>query len=189
MLEDSIVKKTIAVLKKYFHVYLEVWSCDKTNRIDAVIQCRESGVYFGIEFKHNDKKTGKDLGALILQVRRYNTTKFSKCNDIIPIFIAPPISVEMFICPEESIISEGHIYYRDRHSLEHEHHTVNGMLGSLGMGEIRNIRYSRGNYFIFSYSNKVIWTSKKDYHTQKPKGLHQENYHKLITKIRNGNYI
>lgn len=189
MLEDKIVNKTIVVLNRYFHINQEVWSCDKTARIDAVIKCRESGVIFGVEFKHNEKKTGKDIGALILQVIRYSKLKFDNCQNIIPIFIAPPISVDVLICPDDSLLIDGSIYYRDRHGLNHEHHTVNGMLGSLGMGEIRNIQDSKGNYFIFSFSNQVIWSSKKDYFTKKARGLHRENYDKLIKRICDGNYI
>lgn len=98
----------------------------------------------------------------------------------IPIFIAPPISYDVLICPEEKIVVGKKEYFRDRHPKDCSHHTMNGILGSLGIGELRK---RNKKHFYFSFSNKVIWTNDYDFYSKLVHGLHEKNYNDLILKI------
>ena len=174
--EAVFVDKLIHSLNRYFKVERECWSDCKQGRIDLIVTTKE-GYKFGIECKRNDNKRGEEIGEFIKQAMRYKEYFFNGTK--IPIFIAPPISYNYFIMNQYSKEIDNELWHKDRHNELHEHHTVNGFLGALGIGEIRR----NGNYFTFSFSNKIIWSSQKDYHTKVEKGTHNENYNKLLGKL------
>ena len=175
--EQQYVDKVTNQLKKYFTVIPEVWSDCKNGRIDLIITTLE-GQSFGIECKRPDSKRGEEMGEFIKQAIRYSDYKFN--GKRIPIFIAPALSYNYFVLNNEEKIIESVKWHKDRHDENHEHHSVNGFLGSMNVGEIRR----SGNLFFFlSFSNKIIWTSQLGYKTGKAKGLHEENYKKLLIKL------
>jgi hypothetical protein len=108
----------------------------------------------------------------------------------IPIFICPALSYNYFILNEfeqslnvkSNLIQQrkndfSHLlHHQDRHSKYHKHHTFNGLLGGFNIGEVRR-NFDRS--FYFSLSNKIIFSTEKDWQTQNIKGLHIENYSKL----------
>ena len=192
--EIEIKNKVVEILSKYFFVYEEITSQCGKSRIDLIVVCRRSSAKFGIELKKIDKKTGSDIGDLIIQARRYSISKFrvntNDKHERIPIFIYPPISHHVLMCPDKMLLHEGEKYFKDRHSEDNDHHTANGMLGKLGIGELRKIKFWRP-YFAFIYSNFIIWSTKPkfDYINYRSipngdiHGLHEENYKRLIKSI------
>lgn len=174
--ESQFVDKLVVNLNKYFKVEREVWSDCKNGRIDLVISLPD-GCRFGVECKCNDKKRGEEIGEFVKQAIRYKDYKFNGVK--IPIFIAPPLSYNYFLMNEFTKDIDGEKWHKDRHLETHEHHTVNGFLGSFGVGEIRRCN----SFFFLSFSNKIIWSSQKEYKTNIAKGLHKENYAKLLIKL------
>lgn len=181
MKECDVSKQTLCVLSKYFNIRTEVTDITRANRIDVIASCKETNTMFGIEFKHTDKKRGEDIGNLINQCIRYSKTKFYQSGDYltIPIFIAPPLSYDILVMNEKSIIFEGQEYIKDRHDKSNNHHTVNGMLGAFNVGELRNF----GRYFAFIFSNKIIWSNRKYWGMNNIEGLHEKNYNNLMKKL------
>lgn len=175
-LEEVFVNKLVGNLNKYFKVEKEVWSDCRQGRIDLVITTDE-GYRFGVECKQNNDKRGEEIGEFIKQAIRYKDYKFNGVR--IPIFIAPPLSYNYFIMNQQEQILEGKKWHKDRHIETHEHHTVNGFLGSFGVGEIRKCN----SFFFLSFSNKIIWSSQKQYNTGIARGTHEANYQKLLLKL------
>lgn len=184
--ECEVSQKIVRVLSGYFFMKPEVWSKCGKNRIDFIMTCKKSLASFGLEVKKIDKKRGNDIGELILQAQRYVKSEF-KINGVykrVPIFIAPPISYDILMCPDELLIHDGHEFFKDRHHHDHKHHTVNGMLGALEIGEVRTIKNDKfERYFNLTFSNQIIWTSKKQWGSNEIRGLHQDNYDKLLKKL------
>lgn len=185
MTENEVYERTVQQLQKHFFIYPEHWSVDGKSRIDIIIKDKITDVLFGIELKRIDYKRGEDGGKLLKQAMRYATSDFKVDDKIqkIPIFIAPPLSHNMFICPNGSIEHENRLYYKDRHQEHNPHHTANGFIGVFNVGEIRTIKESNRCYYIFTTSNQIIWTSKLQYNKIEPVGLHKVNYEKLMAKI------
>lgn len=175
-LENDYVNKVVSVLRKYFTIQREVKTDCKTGRIDLIVTT-PTGENFGIECKRADEKKGEHIGRFIKQACRYSENTFKGVK--IPIFIAPALSYNYFIMNSETVKIGDEFWHKDRHDEKHLHHTINGLLGSMGVGEIRKSE----DFFYFSFSNQVIWTSKKEYKSEKIIGLHEANYKALIKKI------
>lgn len=188
MLEALYTQKVKAELSKYFEMNPEVWDYTMKSRIDYVATCKESGAAFGIEVKKTDYKRGEDIGNLIKQAMRYSQCEFPIKDGSytkIPIFIVPQLSYDILHWQDETIIVDGNAYHSDRHNREHDHHGVNGILGALGIGEIRTFKAcgNRKASFEFKFSNKTIWSSRPSFNGGLVRGLNKVNYDYLISKL------
>ena len=178
--EKEFVDKLELVFNKYFTVNREVRSKSGKDRIDIIV-ITDNGEAFGIECKRPNKKKGAEMFKYVEQAIRYKDAEFPIKGEYkrIPIFIAPPLSYNYFILNEETQVIDGIEWHKDRHNKDHDHHSMNGFLGGLGIGEVR----VQGADFHFSFSNKFIWKSEKRYNPNSPKGLHKVNYDKLLKKL------
>lgn len=190
MTEKEFSLKVVNKLSTYFDSTSEVWSECGKYRIDYVLTHKKTKKPFGIEFKRFERKRGEEIGEYILQAQRYSNTKFKTVNGYskMPIMICPPLSYNYLICREgEPIIANNEYgvqaeYYKDRHPKNFEHHTVNGILGAFGVGEIRT-ELVRGTQFLrFILSNRILWSESKvglsyDLYSD---GLHIKNYEKSL---------
>lgn len=184
-LEKEFVKKLIPHFEKYFLIKQECWSECKKYRIDIILQIPDKNIFFGIECKIPNKKRGEEIGKFVKQAENYSNLKFDVLKNSstflkIPIFICPSLSYDYFILNEnQRIIIDStvklnqwiginNLWHQDRHNRFCEHHTFNGFLGCFNIGEVRKLN---NKDFIFSFSNKIIFSSLK--------GLHFENYNKL----------
>lgn len=189
MTEKTLQNKIAARLKQWFRVKKEVTTTCGTGRIDLVVTCNDTGVRFGIELKKDDKKRGHDIGLLIKQASRYAESKFiidDYCGKI-PVFVYPAISYDYMICPEEKKIINGVEYFRDRHSKDSVHHTMQGIIGVWNIGELRVFPYDDKNYIRFVFNNKQIWSNQPQYQSTSICGLHEVNYQDLIIRINDNN--
>ncbi len=192
-MEAELVSKVVPHLAPYFNIFFEEWSECRRYRIDAILIEKTTGEYFGIEFKDFRKKRGEEMGSHILQSIRYSLARFSINGEFkrVPILICPPLSYNNLIMVEESTIIDGKEYFKDRHPRDSEHHSVNGLLGSLNVGEVRTYKYSHGSkikkYIRFCFSNKAVWDNRfrTNYETKEKKmiGIHKKKYGLLIEKI------
>lgn len=183
-IEKEFVDKMEKIFENNFIVKREVRSECKKSRIDIVLKLDEN-IYFGLECKIPDKKRGEEIGRYIKQSYIYSNSKFEVEKNIfkkIPIFICPPLSYDYFILNEEEIIFNNQNYHKDRHKKFFEHHTINGILGTFGIGEMRKTDATGG--YIFSMSNKVIFSNKRFYQCLEKNGLHQNNYLFLNKKYK-----
>lgn len=193
--EEQFVDRIVLEFKKYFIVKRECWSKCRTKRIDLILQIPETLIFFGIEAKRPDKKRGEKIAKYIIQASEYTKLEFDVLKNgslfsKVPIFICPALSYNYFLLNEHeqeidiksNLHSSGQndrshlLWHQDRHSRHHNHHTINGMLGGFGIGEVRR---NLDKSFYLSLSNKVIFTTERNWKTKLPKGLHQENYNKL----------
>lgn len=180
--EHEFIKKIIPTFGKHFKVETEVWSKCKNGRIDILLSLNND-IHFGIECKAPNEKRGEKIGEYIKQAIRYSNYEFNVGNNNykkIPILICPPLSYNYLLMKNETIINNGYEFHRDRHKEFDSHHTVNGILGSFGIGEVRK---SYDNSYYFSVSNKIIFQSKKKYISNDIIGLHDVNYTKLLKKL------
>jgi hypothetical protein len=182
MLENKVSNLTVSVLSENFNISKEVYCVTNKNRIDLVGECKDSGAVFGMELKHMDRKRGQDFGKHIRQAQRYAHADFNINGNIqkIPIFLIPPISYNYLIFARHKRVIDGVEYFADRHDKNHPHHTVNGMLGELGVGEVRTFTYNCKQEYNFTFSNKIIFSSIS--------GIHETNYNNLITKINDNSF-
>lgn len=195
--EKIFAEQIINRLSLNFEIKGEQWSKCGKNRIDYVITDNVYGLPFGIEFKQNESKRGEEIGEHILQAMRYACSEFQVNNkwQRIPILLCPPISFNYLQAPvKESLkvdISVGGMqnaeYFHDRHPRYALHHTANGLLGSLGIGEIRKSRYEYRNsepkeYMRFMFSNQILWEETPDYNTGITLGMRVDNYNFKISK-------
>ena len=172
--EEIFVNSIIPLFEIKFKVTKEVWSKCHNGRIDLLLSLNND-VHFGIECKTPDKKRGEQIGKYIKQAVRYTDYQFYVGNGIykkIPIFICPPLSYNYLIMKEETINVNGLEYHKDRHHQTNTHHTVNGILGSFLIGEVRSCYKNTYNLIV---SNKVIFNSTN--------GLDVKNYNYLIKKL------
>lgn len=184
MNEKEFVNSIIPLFTDKFTVYREVSSECKSKRIDLVLQHKiYKKIVFGVECKMFNSKKGNEIGKYIRQAINYSDYKFvfGEYSQRMPILICPALSINYLIMAEERKIDEnGKYWYKDRHEPTHQHHTVNGILGSLGIGEIRNLK--SGNYY-FTHSNYILFESNPTfYNTKNNHGVHFENYNNLINK-------
>jgi len=178
--ESVFVDKITKALQKHLKLQHEVWTDCRTGRID-LIATTSDGYRFGVECKRYNEKRGEKVGEYIKQAERYSNCLFNGVK--IPIFIAPPLSYHYLLMNQESKEIDGVKWHKDRHNEEHEHHTMNGLLGVFRVGEIRKSKDYNGNYFYFSFSNKPIWSSQLIYGTKQIKGTHEVNYQNLLKKL------
>lgn len=184
-MEKEFAKIVVGKLSNYFDIKDEVWSKCGRYRIDFVITEKINGSCFGIEFKDFDRKRGEGIGEHILQSIRYSLSEF-KTNEgfkRIPIFICPPISSNYLVLSEIKKMIDGKENHIDRHEKNHEHHTVNGLLGSLNIGEIRTTEKRNKQVLYFAFSNRIIWSNEVKWNSNDIRGLHTTNYELLIKKI------
>jgi len=191
-MEADFAKKVIDRLMPHFDCKAEQWSEDGKSRIDFIVTDKVYGKPFGLEFKDFNHKRGVNLGDHLLQSMRYACSKF-KVNgkyQHIPVLICPPISYNFLMCPvpESMILSTSAFgdgdreFFHDRHRKDHEHHTVNGMIGSLGVGEIRTQAVKEHRYMRFVFSNKALWEERPYHNSKKPIGLNLKNYEFQMSK-------
>lgn len=188
MLETEYSLRVQRELSKYFDLRLEVWDRCVKSRIDIIATCKKYKVDFGIEVKSTEYKTGKDIGELINQAKRYSTCEFPNYEGVftrIPIFVVPQLSYDVLHWHKESQTIDGIEYHTDRHHRQSDHHGINGMLGAMNIGEIKTFN-AEGKYkpwFEFKFSNKTIWSSKPEYNSNEARCLHLANYNDLMKKI------
>jgi hypothetical protein len=179
--EQEFVNKLITTFSKHFKVESEVWSKCKNGRIDLVLTLNDN-IHFGIECKAPSEKRGEKIGEYIKQAIRYSNYEFyiNGSYKKIPILICPALSYNYLLMKEETIFNNGYDFHRDRHKEYDSHHTVNGILGSFGIGEVRK---SHDKSYYFSVSNKTIFQSSKKWNSNNIIGLHEVNYNKLLKKL------
>jgi hypothetical protein len=184
-LEAEFAEKVMSRLRPYFDTRAEQWSRTGADRIDFLLKDKVHGKYFGIEFKPDDYKRGDDLGKHVLQSMRYAAAEWFVGGEWrhLPIMICPPISYTYLMCPnQESKIVMNDPYgkptefFCDRHPKDHNHHTANGLLGGLGVGEIRTKVYRDKQYMNFVFSNRTLWDERPAYGTNQPIGVNLKNY-------------
>lgn len=194
--EKEFSGKVVNILYSWFNFKSEIWSKSKKYRIDYILTCKDNeDINFGIEFKQLNHKKGEEIGSHLLQSFRYTMEEWEVKEGVfkqIPILLCPPISYTYLICPkEESKIIFDSTYYKlprehfhDRHEKNHEHHTVNGMIGVFHLGEIRTFETKHGKKIRFMFSNKTIWSSELHWneHT-KIRGINKSEYDFLMAKI------
>lgn len=157
--ESEFEGKIALYLKKHFEVNRQVKSECGKGRVDIVIK-HSGGVYFGIEVKKHNSKRGDEIGQFVKQAMRYSEYRFEVEPNVfkkIPILICPPLSYEYFLLNEGEQDILGVTWHKDRHGKFNPHHTFNGFLGSLGIGELRK---GPDNSYFISFSNKEIWSSR-----------------------------
>lgn len=180
--EHDFVQKIIPTFSKHFKVTQEVWSKCKNGRIDLLLTLNDS-IYFGIECKAPNEKRGEKIGEYIKQAIRYSNYYFNIGNNVykkIPILICPALSYNYLLMKDQTILNNGYEFHKDRHKEFDSHHTVNGILGSFGIGEVRK---SYNNSYYFSVSNKIIFQTHTKWNKTEIIGLHEENYTNLLKKL------
>lgn len=181
MTEEELVDQFVNHFKKWFEIEREVKDDQKIGRIDLLIQDKVSKMIFGVECKNPDLRKGTDVGDVIQQAIQYSRLKFD--GKRIPVFLVPSISHNQIACPKERKWFEGQEWMLDKHPQDHRHHTVNGLLGKFNVGEVRRIGLNGGAFYDFTFSNQVIYSTKKIYGTNDIEGLNHQNYTNLIRKI------
>jgi len=183
--EKEFVEKLIPTFKIHFNVATEVWSECKTKRIDLVLTHKQNkNISFGIECKIPDKKRGDKIGQYLKQAIGYSKLKWFNGKEYkkIPILLCPPLSYKYFILNEEEKIINNEIWIKDRHSKNCKHHSFNGFLGALNIGEVR--KNDQGYYFVMS--NKILFDNYGMYNiTRENKGVHIDNYNYITNRIEN----
>jgi hypothetical protein len=190
MTENQFSEFVVNRLAAYFTAEAEVWSECGKNRIDYVVTHKTTGLHFGLEFKRFDRKRGEEIGEFILQAQRYSKSKFKTKDGFkqMPILICPPLSYNYLICRDgEPVIAKNEFgkdmeHFKDRHQKHHDHHTVNGILGAFGVGEVRTETQDRTQYLKFIMSNRLLWSEAKIRNTYGlyTDGLHMKNYEKAL---------
>lgn len=178
--EKDFVKRIKAIFENHFNLFDEITSVCNKKRIDLVLQHKKyNHVFFGIECKRFDRKTGNEIGKIVKQASDYASRQFKVCSKIIsmPILLCPSLSVNYFVLPTEKILYKNKLYYKDRHDPTDKHHTMNGFLGAFGVGEVRSLN---DNYY-FSFNNFILFESNPTQHlTRTHHGIHFANYNKFF---------
>lgn len=186
--EFDFVTKVCTRLNEFMHIEREAWSDCKKGRIDVIAECKLTATRFGIECKRSDKKRGEGLGEFMRQGVRYSQMTFG--GSPIPIFMAPPLSNNYLALVDKRVTIDNVEYILDRHKPDNDHHTVNGLLGDFNVGELRKFYFNNKDYAKFIFSNKEIYSFKPKWDNINRQfgpditGLHQENYAKLMRKIK-----
>lgn len=154
-------------LERYFNLYPEqkahaINSNGKKTlkRIDLIIEYKfDSRFVFGIEFKTNGKKTGKDLAAFINQAKGYAALKWNFHTNAkqwgkVPVFICPPLSGNYL----EYIDGNGFLH----DATQHQHHNVNSFIAGIGQHPIGETRYRIGHdgkskFLRLIFNNEIVW--------------------------------
>lgn len=193
MSEQDYREKIDKYLVDYFYIDREVWSTDKTSRIDYVLECKESCVLFGLEVKDKTIRRGAQVGEYLKQALRYSDLEFDSKFGVkkIPIFISPAISsIYREVVSGSKRIIDGDEYWQSYHKENSKHSNVNSLIGSFNVGEIRTISEINYYYFAFIFKNKLIWRSEK-YYTELPKykpyiypRLNEGNYKEMLRILK-----
>lgn len=174
MTEAELSAKFNSFFSQYFYVTPEVWDDSGKFRIDYILRDRKSLAVFGIECKTPGNKRGENVGNIVLQAMRYSMCKWNGVR--VPIFIVPEISHNIFTTFDtrdfETKVIQGRKYYREKHELFCSHHTFNGFLGSMNVGEVRR---EGGTNYCFSHSNFPVYRTYG--------GLHDKHYQYILKKI------
>lgn len=185
--EGDIVERTLPFLKPYFNVYREVTSVDGHSRIDLVLVHKlVKELISGVEAKRIDDKRGQSIGEHILQAFRYILSDFiiDGKKVTIPVALLPPLSYNYLIMKDNVLVDGDVEYFSDRHDLTSEHHTVNGILGAFGVGELRKRFEPRLDSYReqlgFWFQNREIWQNK---HGCQIDYVHLINYSRALKKI------
>lgn len=179
--EQQLVDKVVAHFSPWFQISREVYDDKKIGRIDLIFQDHHTGTIFGVECKSPGNKKGTNIGDIILQAVQYSRLQF--WGKKIPIFLVPSITHNQLGCIYQTKVIDGETWFKDKHNLSHRHHTVNGLLGSWNIGEVRKIHEPGQVFYDFTFSNQVIYSTKKLYKSDDIHGLHKENYTELLRKI------
>jgi hypothetical protein len=182
--------------EKYFYIQREVRSVCKKGRLDYVLQCKKSSLFFGVELKRNKKLRGWNLAKNVMQCQEYTKMEFQTVlNDYpvkMPIFIMPGISMQFIQVDFESkghavykIQNQLNKYYRAQHDIESSHHNLNSFIGTaFGVGEVKKVSVvlmSKEDYInpikepaqvMFILNNKIIWSENE--------GVRYDNYYNLL---------
>jgi hypothetical protein len=169
MTEKELSIKFCKLMQPYFHIDAEIWDDAKVGRIDFVFTDKATGAKFGIEVKHDLHKRGGAIGEHIAQCMNYSRLTFK--GQKLPIFLYPAISHRVLRGIKE-VKGE---WTKDVHDQNNTHHTVNGILSHLNIGEIRKREYTNQTFWDFVYNNHLIYRCLPD------NGLHTVNYNQLLT--------
>jgi len=174
MKEDTLVNMFVDYFSKWFEISREVWDDTGKHRIDLILteKNNKGRVWFGVECKKPGRKRGENIAKILNQCFIYSNATWS--GQKIPIFLCPALSINQLAGIRESKIFENEHWTKDVHQPDHEHHTINGILGSFKIGEVRKIK-AKEPYYIFSFSNKIIFSTLN--------GVHFPNYNFLKQKI------
>jgi len=158
MTETELKDKMELHLKKYFHVYREIKSNDKTSIIDIILVHKSNDQYkFGIEVKLDAKKRGKDLAEWLKQAVRYTQKEFGQFGKVI-VCTYPQISEKVL---KEGNLMHQHDVYKDS-DLACQNN-INTFLGQFKIGELQKY-YSRENKWRLRivYNSKCLWNERCD---------------------------
>ena len=170
-------------LAKYFNVYPEQKENVPRNprRIDAIIEYKPDPRFvFGIEYKTNEKKTGRDLAAFVNQAKGYAAVEWdfhtnAKKWGHIPVLICPPLSGNYLEYVDEKGFSHD--------ATKHEHHNVNSFLAGLEGPAIGEVRYRVGEngdkILRFIFNNNTLW-SEWDYDGVQINNIHVTTCERVI---------
>ena len=158
MNERELKDKMEQYLSKYFHIYREVKSNDKTSIIDIIMIHKTNDKYkIGIEVKVDEKKRGKDLANWLKQSERYTTKTFGRFGKVI-VCTYPQIT-EKFL--KEGKDMSKHDCYKDD-SLSKQNN-INTFLGQFNIGELQKY-YSRLKKVMcrIVYNGMCLWDERND---------------------------
>lgn len=164
MTEKELQNAITTYLSKYFYAEEEVWSTDRSGRIDIVLVHKSDiarSYPIGIEVKVDGKKTGSSLGKWLDQAMRYNSLNFTGYGNLL-ICTYPQVSAK---CLEEGELMTKH-NCRIGDTTGH-HHNVNTFIGHFKIGELQ--KYSRdfgmhkGKEFCrIVFNSRLIWDERFD---------------------------
>jgi hypothetical protein len=95
-----------------------------------------------------------------------------------PIFLCPPLSYKYFLMNDHTKLIDGEVWHKDRHVEEHDHHSFNGFLGGLGIGEVRKLKHG----YQLSFSNKPLFATEKYQNGKGYVNMHRINYEFVMSK-------
>jgi len=176
MKENILVENFVEYFSKWFDISREVWDDSGAYRIDLILTEKNNNgrVWFGVECKKPGRKRGEKLAKILNQCFLYSNSTWG--GKRLPIFLCPAVSLNQLAGIQETKVIGNHVWTRDVHQPDSEHHTINGLLGSFKIGEVRTIILpDKSFYRIFSFSNKIIFSTLS--------GVHFPNYNFLIKKI------
>lgn len=167
--EKELHVKMISFLKRYFYVYSEVYSEDKTSRIDLIIlhhSDKEKKYPIGIEIKVKAKKRGKNLAEWVKQAARYSEKTFKGFGECL-----------IITCPQISgnYLKEG----VEMHQHEDENgcspdNNVSTFLGQFKIGEFQKYKDFIGKIkYRIVYKGSIIWDMRDNI-------LRFHNYERLL---------
>ena len=158
MNERELKDKMEQYLSKYFHIYREVKSNDKTSIIDIIMIHKTNDKYkIGIEVKLDEKKRGKDLANWLKQSERYTTKTFGRFGKVI-ICTYPQITEKVL---KEGELMHKHDVYKDNDLAKQNN--INTFLGQFNIGELQKY-YSRTRRWMLRivFKGVCFWDERND---------------------------